>query len=61
MDKFWIISENIEFVGMPKVLGRVNFKTVPIFLRRRGELCIEMRVLRESQAFLLVLKMGEVP
>ena len=34
MYKFRFISENIEFVGMPKILGRVDFEFVPICLSR---------------------------
>jgi hypothetical protein len=30
--KFRFIDENVEFVGMPKILGRVNFDTVSICL-----------------------------
>jgi hypothetical protein len=46
---------------MPKILGRVNFDRAPIFFRRCREFCIKMRVLSESQAFLLVLETAEVP
>ena len=58
---FWLISENIELVGMPKILGRVNFDIVPISLRRCGELYIKMRVVTESQTFLLVRETTKVP
>jgi hypothetical protein len=61
MYKFWFINENIEFVDMAKVLGRVNFEFVPIFLRRCREFRVKMRVLPESQTVLLVLEMAEVP
>ena len=61
MYKFRFISENIELVGMPEVLGRVNFESVPIFLRRCREFCIKMRVVPESQPLLLVLETAEVP
>jgi hypothetical protein len=46
---------------MPKILGRVDVETVLICLRRCREFYIKMRVLRESQTFLLVLETEEVP
>jgi hypothetical protein len=59
--KFRFIGENIELVGMPKILGRVNFNTVAICLRRHREFCIKVRVVPESQTFLIVLETAEVP
>jgi hypothetical protein len=59
--RFRFISENIELIGMPKVLCRVNFDTVPIFLRRCREFNIKMRVLPESQTSPLVLETAKVP
>jgi hypothetical protein len=61
MYKFRFISENIELVGMPEVLGRVNFESVPILLRQCREFCIKMRVVPESQPLLLVLETAKVP
>ena len=61
MYEFRFISENIEFVGMPKILGRVDSEFVPISLSRCREFGIKMRVLPESQTALLVLEMAEVP
>jgi hypothetical protein len=61
MYKFRFIDENIELVGMLKILGRVNFDTFPICLRRCREFCIEMRVLLESQSLFLVLDTAKVP
>jgi hypothetical protein len=46
---------------MPKILGRVDFDTVPICLRRCREFCIKMGVVPEVQTFLLVLETAEVP
>ena len=53
--RFRFISENIELVGMPKILGRVDFDIVTICFWRGREFCIKMRVLPESQTILLVL------
>jgi hypothetical protein len=61
MYKFRFISENVELVSMPKILGRVYFDIVPIFLRQRREFCIKMRVVPESQTLLLVLETAKVP
>ena len=55
IQKFRFIGENIELVSMPKILGRVNFDIVTIFFRRCREFCIKMRIIRESQTFLLIL------
>ena len=59
--RFLVVSENVEFVGMPKILSRVNFNAIPICLRRCREFCIKMRVLYESQTSILVLETAEVP
>jgi hypothetical protein len=59
--KFRFIGENIELVSMLKILGRVKFDTVPICLWRCREFCIKMRIIPESQMFLLVLETAEVP
>ena len=61
MYRLWLISENIEIVGVLKILDRVNFDTSPIRLRRIREFCIKMRVLFESQTFLLIIKTAEIP
>ena len=58
---FRFISENIEFVCMPKIFGRFYFETVPISLRRFREFFVKMRVVPESQAFIFVLDTAEVP
>ena len=59
--KFRFISENIEHVGTPKIGGRVDSDTVSICLRQRWEFCIKMRVVPESQTFLLILETAKVP
>jgi hypothetical protein len=59
--KFRFIRENIELVGTPKILDRVDFDTVAVCLRRRREFCIKVRVVPESQTFLLILETAEVP
>ena len=59
--EFRSISENIELVGIPKILGRVNFDAVLVRLWRCREFCIEVRIFPESQTFLLVLETAEVP
>ena len=59
--RFWFISDNIELVGMSKILGGVDFETVPIFLRRCREFNIKMRVIPESQTSPLILETAEVP
>jgi hypothetical protein len=61
MYKFRLISQNIELVGMPKILGRVDMDTVIICLRRCREFCIKMWVILESQTFLHILETEEVP
>jgi hypothetical protein len=55
------VSENVELVGTSKILGRVESETMPICTGQCRELCIKIRDLDESQAFLLVLKTAEVP
>ena len=56
------VSENVELVGTLKILGRVESETTtPICTGRCRKLCIKIRVLAESQTFLLVLKPAEVP
>jgi hypothetical protein len=59
--RFRFNSENMELVGMPKILSRVYFETVPVFLQRCGEFCIKIRVVPESQTFLLIIETVEVP
>jgi hypothetical protein len=59
--KFRFISEDIELVGILKILSRVNFETVIICIRGCRELCVKMRVLPESQTLLLVLEKAKVP
>lgn len=61
MYKAWFTSENIELVGVPKILDRVNFDIVPICLRQCRELCIEMGDLSETQTFLLIIETAKVP
>ena len=64
VNRFSSISENIELVGMPEIISRVNFDTVrsvPICVQRHRKLCIKMGVVPESQSFLFVLKTAEVP
>ena len=61
MYHFRFISENIEFVCMPKIFDRVYFEIVPVSLSRCREFFIEMRVFPESQASRLVLDTAEVP
>jgi hypothetical protein len=51
--KFRFTSENIELVAMLKVLGRVDFETVPTFLRRCRKVSIEVGVIPESHPFVL--------
>jgi hypothetical protein len=46
---------------MPKILGWVDFDTVPICIWRCREFHIKMRILFESQALPLVLETAEVP
>jgi hypothetical protein len=58
---FRFINENIELVGTPKIDGRVYLDTVSICLRRRREFYVKMRVVPESQTFLLILETAEVP
>jgi hypothetical protein len=53
MYKLRFISENIELVAVLKILGRVDFKTVLIFLWRRRKFCVEVGVIPESHPFLL--------
>jgi hypothetical protein len=61
MHKFRFISENIELVGMLKILGRVDFEVVTICIRRCREFYIKMRVVHECQTFLHVLETVEIP
>lgn len=42
-------------------LDRVSSEFAVIFLRRRGEPCVEVRVLRERQTFPRILEPAEVP
>jgi hypothetical protein len=51
--KLRFISENVELVAVLKILGRVDFETVPTFLRRRRKFCIKVGVIPESHPFLL--------
>jgi hypothetical protein len=59
--KFWFISEYVELVRISKILGRVDFDTVTICPWRCRENRIKMRVIPESQTFLLDLETAEVP
>ena len=61
MYKFRIISENIELVGMPKILGRVDFDTGCICRWRCREFSVKMWVFPESQMLFLVLETAKVP
>ena len=61
MHRFRFISEDIELVGMLKILGRVKFDAAPIRLRRCREFRIKIRVVPESQTMLLILETAEVP
>ena len=58
---FRVISENVEFVGMPKILSRVDFNAIPICLQRCRAFRIKMGILPESQTLLLVFETAEVP
>ena len=51
--KLRFISENIELIAVLKILGRVDFETVAIFLWRRRKFCIKVGVIPESHPFLL--------
>lgn len=59
--RFRFVDENIKLARMPKILGRINFDTLPIRFRRCREFCIKMRVATESQMYLLVLESAEIP
>jgi hypothetical protein len=61
MYEFWSISENIELIGMPKILDGINFETVSICLWRCRKFCIKMRVVPESQTVLVVPRTVETP
>lgn len=56
-----LIGENIELVGMQKILSRVDLDTVPICLCQCRQLCVKMRVVPESQTLLLVIETAKVP
>lgn len=44
-----------------KILDRLDQESIPVLSRGCGEPCVEVRILRESQAALLVLETAEVP
>jgi hypothetical protein len=56
MYRFRFISENVELVCMPKILGRVDFEFVPVCFRRCREICVKMRIVPESQTFPFVFE-----
>ena len=61
MNRFRFISENIEVVSTPKILGRVDFNAILICLRRGREFFIKMGILLESQTILLIPETAKVP
>jgi hypothetical protein len=61
MYKFRFISENVECVGMLKILGRVDSETVPICVWRCREFCIKMRVIPKRQVAIPVRNTVKAP
>ncbi len=55
-----LIGENPDLISCPKILDWVDFKVVAIRGRGTGEIFVEVRVLLEGDA-LLVLEAAEVP
>ena len=46
------IGENVDYRILLKSLNRFSQEAIPILSRECGERCVEVRILRESQAFL---------
>ena len=56
------IRENVDpRMLMKRLLDRLGQEAIPVLSRGCGEPCVEVRILRESQAAFLVLESAEVP